>query len=174
LRDATWALHERVDHALVSLDLADRLDYIGFLTVQFAARGPIEAWIARGLSQFEPPPPQTGLIAADLHALGAATPADITEHFDCDPAGGLGVAWALGGSSLGNRAMLADLRKRGAAMPTTFLGDPAMPAYFARLRARLELPADDAETAEASIAGARAVFAAFLRAAARADMKRAA
>lgn len=106
------------------------------------------------------PPAQAPLIRADLADLGisaereAVAPArELTEP--------LGVAWTLGGSSLGNRAMLAHLRKRtGADWPTAFLADPRMAQFWSALRPRIEQPTDS-ETASRAAASALAVFARF-------------
>lgn len=152
--------HDALDRAMSRLDLADRADLAEFLRIQLAAREPIERWVARHCPPAYAPPPQSHLIRADLALLGHA-PADhggeIVLPVDAAP----GVAWALGGSSLGNRAMLADLRKRGASVPTAFLSDPAMPAFFARLRPLIERPVSDPAALDAAVAGARAVFVRF-------------
>ena len=109
---------------------------------------------------------QLALIEADLADLGESIGAASSLPFIASADGALGIAWALAGSSLGNRAMLADLRKRGgAALSTRFLGDGAMPAFFASLRPRLEQPIDEAAIA-AAVAGAHAVFARFAEVAA--------
>lgn len=160
LRAETMPAHDRLDRAMQALDLASPSDYAQFLSIQHEARAPIERWAALHMPSAIRPPEQTGLIEADLAQLGRQAAHSILP-FDADPAGCLGVAWAIGGSSLGNRAMLAGLRKRGAAVPARFLSDPAMPAFFAALRPRLGEPAQRGESLQAAIAAAAAVFARF-------------
>jgi heme oxygenase len=165
LRTATSEAHDRLDRAMAALDLVQRGDYAHFLRIQHTARAPIEAWGQATLPQEMLPPSQLALIEADLADLGESAGAP-SRPFIANADGALGIAWALAGSSLGNRAMLADLRKRGgAALPTRFLGDGAMPAFFASLRPQLEQPIGDAVIAGA-VAGAHAVFARFAEVAA--------
>lgn len=161
LRTSTAAAHEQLDSGMAGLDLADRADYARFLSIQFQARCAIEEWAELNCPIDLQPPPQTALIIADLTALGSPTPGRARARFTAAPEGALGVAWALGGSALGNQAMLAGLRKRGAVMPVRFLADEAMPAFFGRLRCRIELPAADCAELGASIAAAHAVFSLF-------------
>jgi heme oxygenase len=166
LRTATSEAHDRLDRAMAALDLIQRGDYARFLRVQHAARAPIEAWCQAALPQELLPPSQLALIEADLADLGESSRTASSRPFIANADGALGIAWALGGSSLGNRAMLADLRKRGgAALPARFLSDGAMPAFFASLRPKLEQPIDEAAIAGA-VAGAHAVFARFAEVAA--------
>ncbi|WP_162935731.1 biliverdin-producing heme oxygenase [Tsuneonella amylolytica] len=155
------------------LDLAQPRYYARFLQVQYAARLPIEAWVGTAVSAALRPPVQTPLIAADLAAIGHSPPRS-APAFSAPAAGAIGVAWALAGSSLGNGAMLADLRKRDASVPVAFLSDDAMPAFFARLRPRLQDPFADTDTRDAAIAAARAVFSTFAAVLANTPMKRAA
>jgi heme oxygenase len=151
---------------MAALDLVERGDYAHFLRIQFDARAPIETWCQTALPQELLPPSQLALIEADLADLGESAGAASSRPFMANTDGALGIAWALAGSSLGNRAMLADLRKRGgAALPTRFLGDGAMPAFFVSLRPMLEQPIDEAVIA-AAVAGAHAVFARFAEVAA--------
>lgn len=160
LRHATAKAHDALDRSMADFDLSDRRSYAGFLTVQLAARAPIEEWCAAQVPEEFRPPAQAPLIRADLADLGisaereAVAPArELTEP--------LGVAWTLGGSSLGNRAMLAHLRKRtGADWPTAFLADPRMAQFWSALRPRIEQPTDSA-TASRAAASALAVFARF-------------
>ena len=72
LRAATQDDHQELDDALGRLDLADRHDYACFLRVQSRARIGVENWLARCCPPEWLPPAQTGLIEADLAALGCA------------------------------------------------------------------------------------------------------
>ena len=162
LRDRTASIHDRLDSALAQAAVGDAEGYAVFLRVQYRARRPIEAWTSRNLSGDEVPPPQSELIARDLTALGHRAPASIL--FTLPPgADSIGLRWALAGSSLGNRAMLARRRKAGLSGADAFLSDTGMSDYFARLRPLIEQPAGEARTRRAA-AGAHAVFAAFLAA----------
>lgn len=165
LRQGTKSLHDRLDALLADAAVGDDAAYAAFLTAQHAARDPIERWAA---AQMEPalcPPPSAPLIAADLAELGAPVPPPASFAF---PAGGdpLGLAWALGGSSLGNRALLARRRRAGRAGATRFLDDAALPAFFRRILPLLAEPVSQSR-ADAARAAAEAVFACFLAAAAR-------
>ncbi|MEO0463930.1 MAG: hypothetical protein AAF127_12420 [Pseudomonadota bacterium] len=81
------------------------------------------------------------------------------------------MAWVLAGSSLGNRSILAEVRRTAsdnceAGWPARFLSDAAMLAFWKDLRAQIERPASCAEARAASEA-ATAVFDHFLAIAAR-------
>ena len=148
---------------LGALDLADPAQYRTFLQVQYAARRPVEGWLATSEMPIAAPPAMSPLIAADLSELSdipADSQGDGSPAFH-PPAGAdpLGAAWVLAGSSLGNRAMLADLGKRDA-LPAAvrFLSSPDMVAYFAELRRAIEVPCPDPADASAAIAGAAACF----------------
>ena len=162
LRIATSAQHDRLDGRVTAMDLTDPGDYGRFLSMQLMARAPIEAWLADRLP--DAPPPACALIAADLAALGVAAPAGVLSlglPADADP---IGACWAIAGSSLGNRSMLARVAKSGKAddLPTAFLADETMTGYWRTLKPRLEAPAGDSRGA---IAAAEMVFATFLAAA---------
>jgi len=160
LRHETVVSHGKLDFALASLRLEERRDYARFLQVQLSARAPIERWAALHCPPDLRPPAAVPLLRADLAALGAS--ADVAEsRFDPPPgAHPLGLAWALAGSHLGNRALLARLTRSGARLPTAFLADPHMPAFWKALRPLLESPAAAAPAA-AALAAAEAVFACF-------------
>ncbi len=153
---------------MADLDLADRHDYTHFLSLQLAARVDVEEWALANCAQDLCPPAMVPLIRDDLKALDAS---DHVGHAQVQPpaeftlppgAGCLGLSWALAGSHLGNRAMLADLRKRAneqdmADLPTSFLADEQMIAFWKRLLPRLTQCASEREAAPA-IAAASAVF----------------
>lgn len=173
LRAATATAHAGLDEGMAQVDLGDAGEYADFLRFQLSARTPIEEWMAGNCAADHHIPSQLALIEADLAALGrdaAISPG----RFHAPATGCLGVAWALGGSSLGNRAMLAGLRKRGADVPVAFLADPAMPAFFARLKRQLDRPAAEYAELPAAIAAAHAVFAFFVAARDGSELKRAA
>ena len=162
LRTATSAQHDRLDGRVTAMDLTDREDYRRFLSMQWMARAPIEAWLTERLPKA--PPPLAGLIARDLEAMGAPPPTGQLPFALPAGADPIGACWAIAGSSLGNRSMLRRLagsRKAGD-VPTDFLADGAMTAYWQTLKPRLEAPAGDSNDA---VAAAEAVFATFIAAA---------
>ena len=161
LRRATDDLHTGLDAALGGLDLTDREQYATFLTVQLAARRPIEQWLAANAPAELRPPAQSALLADDLAGLGFTPTASALAEFSAPKGGALGVAWAIGGSSMGNRMMLRAWRQRSADMPATFLADDRMCAFFAALRPTIERPANEYADLAQAIAAARAVFAHF-------------
>lgn len=142
--------------------------YSRFLSLQYKARASIETWLERHAADDQLPPAQCPLIARDLEQLGKHLPADIPNFaFGMDAGSSmdmavLGIGWVLAGSSLGNRAILHDLRRKGfAEWPHSFLGDPEMVVFWNRLRPLIEKPVDD-ETLKVVAQAARATFDHFL------------
>ncbi|MCH2487807.1 MAG: biliverdin-producing heme oxygenase [Erythrobacter sp.] len=161
LRRETADMHDTLDRALGDEAMASPREYARFLATQYRARKPIEDWVAGNMSREAGPPAQTPLIAADLAALGQSAPTHIAHFAMPEAADPVGLQWALAGSSLGNRAMLAQRRKQGLDGPVNFLSDAAMPAFFKELRPALEIVSDPARVGHA-VAAAEAVFACFL------------
>jgi heme oxygenase len=165
LRGATMAAHDLLDAAMQAASgWQTRADYARFLSLQHAARAPLEDWLAAHAPRDLDPPPQTPLIAADLAALGARVPPPAPAFTLAAPRTGelLGAAWVLAGSALGNKAIARQVaRIGGGEWPTAFLGDGAMMDFWQALRARIERPVTAAEAASAAD-GAAAVFAHFL------------
>lgn len=162
LRKATAQAHDRLDAGMRSAAGWDDLSqYSRFLSLQYAARQSVEEWLGEHAEPGLLPPPQTQLIERDLAALDAPIPDAATFAFpDTRRAAVLGIAWALAGSSLGNRAILKDMRRAAGGAgtwPENFLADPAMPAFWAELRRQIERPAD-AQEAEAAQRAAAALF----------------
>lgn len=156
LRDETSPSHDRLDRRLGSVLDGTAAGYAEFLAIQYRARKGIEDWLERSAIP-NAPPSQVPLIARDLAALGARLPLS-APRFDGVPASDpLGVCWVLAGSSLGNRAILAQMRKAGSAFPVTFLSDPSMTDYWQTLRPALAQPVDPIRHSP-MLAGAGAVF----------------
>lgn len=168
LRAATMAAHDLLDHAMQAASgWQTREDYARFLSLQHAARAPLEGWLAAHAPAGLVPPPQTPLIAHDLVRLGIAAPAPAPLFTIGRPGPGaaLGIAWVLAGSALGNKAILRQVaRIGGGAWPVAFLGDDGAMAFWQDLRAQIERPAALAE-AEGATRAAEAVFGHFLAAA---------
>lgn len=165
LRAATMAAHDLLDHAVQAASgWQTRADYARFLTLQYAARAPLEAWIDAHAPQSLAPPAQAPLIARDLAQLGIPlpAPAPLWTMGRTGTGHALGTAWVLAGSALGNRTIARQVARIGAGeWPVAFLGDSAMMDFWQSLRARIEAPAETAEAAGATRA-AEAVFAHFL------------
>lgn len=167
LRAATMAAHDLLDRTMQEASgWRSRADYARFLSLQHAARAPVEAWLDSHAPDDLRPPAQTSLIARDLAALGEDLPAPAAALRMAEPGEGeaLGAAWVLAGSALGNRAILKQMRRasaaQGSAWPSAFLADEAMLAFWQALRPRLERPVSAAE-ASAAAEAASAVFAHF-------------
>jgi heme oxygenase (biliverdin-IX-beta and delta-forming) len=161
LRHATLGDQAALDRALARLDLAARGDLAQFLGIQLASRAGIERWLEDSSPPDWVPPPQTGLIADDLAALGSLPRAYPAPRFEPGPdADWLGPAYVVAVSHLGNRLLLA---QAGPALPREarrFLTGNAMQDYARRLR-RLLGEAPGPSGAAAAIAAARAAFAHF-------------
>lgn len=158
LREATREEHDALDAEMRATGWQDRTSYGRFLQLQHAARHPLESWAKTDCPEEIAPPGQIHLIERDLKALGC-TPLDTSENFslpgDAEP---IGFAWAIAGSSLGNRAILREVeRDSGTEMPCAFLRDEGMTAFWQSLRVALERPVSDHHASGAALA-ARAVF----------------
>ena len=173
LREATSHSHDLLDASMrPASDWRSPGDYARFLTAQLTARISVEAWLSQHAPEELDPPQQTRLLRSDLKGLGEAVAA-ADHEFELDYRGeatAVGVAWVLAGSSLGNRAMLGDMKRvlpKSTVWPHEFLSSRAMTHFWKGLRARVEAPANLVEAREASRA-ATAVFDHFLSVA-RAD-----
>lgn len=166
LRAATMAAHDLLDHAMQAASGWQTCeDYARFLALQYAARLPLEAWLAEHAPADLAPPLQTPLLARDLATLGADLPPHGPAFTDAAPRPGeaLGTVWVLAGSALGNKAIAKQVARIGGGQwPVAFLGDDAMMIFWQALRARIERPAAPAE-AEGATRAAEAVFAHFLK-----------
>lgn len=133
----------------------DSASYGHFLQVQRAARLSLEIWAERACPSDICPPRQSHLIEGDLVALGMPPSGRVEPFAIPEGANPIGFAWAMAGSSLGNRAILRDIERHGdGAMPTAFLADPGMIAFWKSLQPALEQPATDLEAAAAARAAA--------------------
>jgi len=161
LRTSTKSAHDALDATLGTLNLADRDEYCQFLHIQYAARVPLEQWCAVYMPGHLMPPRQSGLIAQDLFSLGSSTDVQFPAFIPAADIEPLGIAWALGGSSMGNRTMLARMRRHsGKGRPAAFLAGDAMQAFWGTIKPLLGQPVSDATTQRAT-RGAIAVFACF-------------
>lgn len=153
-----------LDARVSAPDLALPDAYARFLRAQLAARVGVEQWLARNAGTGQRPPATVPLLAADLDALGqtvVSQPIAFAPPRGADP---LGAAWAIAGSHLGNRAMLAQLRRAGGDhLPVAFLTHTAMRDFWQDLKPQLERAPGPGELARAASA-AIAVFDAFARA----------
>ena len=142
--------------------LQDPARYVQFLSAQLRAREPIEAWVALSLAGDMAPPAVSHLLRADLAELGSPPAGPDLRFAMPDKAEPIGLSWAIAGSHLGNRMMLAKLSGHGE-LPTRFLESAEMIAFWSRLRPHLdrELPEDVMRRAAQA---AEAVFDLFLEA----------
>lgn len=163
LRAATGSDHTLLDRSMADLQLARSADLIRFLGIHLAARAGIERWLDANALPGWVPPPQTGLIALDLIALGGLPTAFPAPRFEPGAdANWLGVAYVIAGSHLGNRLLLA---QAGSPLPDDaqlFLAGGAMQDYWQRLRSLLAgMPGPDGGVS--SVQGAKATFGHFAR-----------
>ncbi|MEM7702671.1 MAG: biliverdin-producing heme oxygenase [Pseudomonadota bacterium] len=184
LRKATADAHDRLDSTMRAVAGWSTIsDYTRFLSLQYAARKPVEEWLEAHAPADLCPPAQSPMIAADLTDLGCALPTDDLT-FDppsfnpSEPERGhsaiLGAAWVLAGSSLGNRAILGEItrlaeREGWPSWPSRFLGDPHMLDFWKRLRAKIENAAE-IDTVLMAIQSADLVFEHFITHAQSADV----
>jgi heme oxygenase (biliverdin-IX-beta and delta-forming) len=167
LRAATMAAHGLLDRTMQAASGWRTLaDYARFLALQYAARVPVEHWLACHAPRELRPPVQTPLIAQDLTALGIELPAPASPLRLAGRAESeaIGTAWVLAGSALGNRSILMQMRRASAAAspdgepwPSAFLGNEAMLAFWQGLRSLIEQPAS-AIDADAAAEAASTVF----------------
>lgn len=176
LRGATANAHDMLDGTMrTAAGWTTLEDYTCFLSLQYAARLPVEAWLAENAPEDLRPPAQSPLIAQDLAALDAALP-DAGETFAGPQTPGadeatmraqaLGTAWVLAGSSLGNRSILAEVQRTAResgceTWPARFLGDPEMIGFWRRLRLELE-NSTDLEAVDLATHAASLVFEHFI------------
>lgn len=167
LRRATSHSHDRLDASMrPAANWRSPDDYARFLRAQFTARVSVEDWLSRHAPEQLTPPEQTPLLARDLAQLGrTVSPARQSFHMTADgEAAAIGVAWVLAGSSLGNRAMLHDMRRAlpdGTEWPHEFLSSDAMSEFWKTLRPWIEVPVSQ-EEAESASRAATHVFDHFL------------
>lgn len=164
LRQATREAHDRLDLLASDLPLNSRASYAAFLQAQGRARLAAECAF-RQTAPTHPgrPPIQSHLIRADLEQLGSRLPPVamvLTFASSCEA---LGAAWVIAGSSLGNRAMLAQRAKAGLSGAERFLSDPRMPAYFKDILVALDEPRH-AQSQRDVLSGAHNCFNLFERA----------
>ncbi len=163
LRRATDTAHTTLDRTLADFDLTQPRDYARFLAIQLSARAPVETWCDRYAPAELSPPKQAQLLRADIADLEQVRADGLSGTGAVLEAGlePLAVAWVIAGSSLGNRAMLAGLRKSGASsLPVRFLSDPEMTRFWNSLKPLVERPSSQFDTVSMA-ASAHAIFALF-------------
>ncbi|MBD2842839.1 biliverdin-producing heme oxygenase [Erythrobacter rubeus] len=146
----------------------DRESYARFLTLQYRARSPIEAWLAANAPKDMQPPPQCPAIVRDLAALGsqswAMSRSPCANFLAPEQTGAqaTGIAWVLAGSALGNRSILKELGRAGRSdWPTEFLADAAMLGFWSDLKRRMQGVASRRDI-DSATQGALAAFDHFL------------
>ncbi len=116
LRQATRALHERVDAAFSRFDLADRGGYAGFLIAHAQATTAAER-VLSGAENLPPWRPRTHLLVEDLDKLGSCAPAPMAFAAHEAEAWQWGVLYVLEGSRLGGSVLA---RRIYAGAPSAF------------------------------------------------------
>ncbi len=171
LREETAQAHDRLDRMMRQrIGWRGAREYADFLSFQFAARKPVEDWLANSAMADHAPPAQTPLIARDLASLGATLPPTSRKFALPNAPSGYadgyaqGVAWVLAGSALGNRAIANEVERAEPdnRLPREFLTDPEMLTFWSHFRRSIERIAPRAEM-EVMAAGAAAVFDHFIR-----------
>lgn len=158
LRAETSDSHEKLDQLMSGIGWSTAECYARFLEIQYAARKPIESWLAQNFGQANLPPEQSALIASDLAGLGARAPAAATKFVPSGQTNLLGAAWAIAGSSLGNAVILCQIDETGSTdWPRSFLADQAMKNFWKAIRPQLN-SVPTADEAAAAVTSAKAVF----------------
>ena len=170
LQASTKGIHQRLDRSVSAADLLHPAGYARFLRCQLSARDGIEDWADLHCPALLRPPSTSQLLSEDLadiaRDLGEAEHgADATPFSLPAQSDPIGLAWAIAGSHMGNKAMLVRLRKAEASqgiapVPCRFLSDARMTGFWRTLLPRLEEQCSAAR-AEPAIRAAHAVFARF-------------
>lgn len=161
LRTATRGDHDAVDSAFGSFGLGTRDGYRQFLTAHARILPLAERLIAPAalIGEWRG---RTDALLADLDALGGETPREIDFALPGGEAARWGALYVVEGSRLGG-AVLARMVPEG--LPAAYLGARHAPGAWPRLLAQL----DGADAGEVwrgeAVAGARAMFGAYLAAA---------
>ena len=172
LRDATDAVHARLDQRLAGFDLMRLADYRGFLEASAAALLPLEAALVEAnVVKLFPDWAQRSRARAIRHDLarvgGAARPLAMPVRLAAD--GVLGAMYVLEGSRLGARVLLGVVARSGdpvVASATAYLrhgaGLALWPSFLAALE-RHAVTADQAAVVDAALAAFALFDAAFAR-----------
>lgn len=141
LRRTTRCAHERTDDAYSGVNLGTRDGRITFLTAHHLAFQEVEQQlaVAPDLPAF---PARTGLIAADLIALGSLPPKQqqLGPRLRINP---LGFAYVVGGSHFGARHLLSQWNGEDGGEhegTSRYLSDGALGTYWRALRPHLAAP----------------------------------
>jgi heme oxygenase len=169
LRDATASDHAAVDSAYAAFDLSRPPAYRAFLEAQYACILPLESVLtdagAGRLFESWPASRRAGLIAADLAEMGAprgCAPDPVFMPILREPADVLGTLYVLEGSRFGGAILARRLRP---GMPARFLSNASDPHIWRSLITLMDRHLSSESAFAAALVAARAVFAAFERAA---------
>ncbi len=163
LRQATAADHEMVDAHYGGFALDRPAGYRSFLTAHARALPAVERALVEA-SDLPPWRSRTALLAADLHALDAPMPAPLPFQPGA-AAERWGALYVIEGSRLGGQLLA---RSVPAGLPSAYLAAHHLPGEWRRLLTTLDTHAAGQGQAwqDAALAGARACFALYARAAA--------
>jgi len=161
LRERTAAAHDAVDASFGRFDLHDRGGYADFLRAHAQVLPDLEArlaptdlipgWVGR-----------TDQLTADLTALDIPPPPAVPVELPASAAARWGALYVLEGSRLGG-AVLA--RQVDPAFPHAYLSAVHGPGRWQHILSAIADAADGPCWIDQAVAGARAVFTAYLRAA---------
>lgn len=162
LRAGTAPDHERLDGLFAGFDLTDPAGYRAFLTAHALALPAVEqaldaAGFAGDLADW-PDRRRTGVLAADLAALGGVMPPPLPAPDLPSAAARWGAAYVVEGSRLGG-AMLA--RRVGGDMPRAYLATPLPAGAWRHFLAELDSHLPEADDQADAVAAANAIFAMF-------------
>ena len=164
LKDSTQKVHDDLDSAVSPASWTTPQEYALFLKQQLEARQPIERWADENCPIAIRPPDTAALLVEDLADLGLscdeATRPAFALPLQSDP---IGLAWAIAGSQMGNKVILAKLKKANspeAQLPVRFLSDPRMGPFWRSILPYLEKEMT-LEQAQPAIMAALSVFARF-------------
>ncbi|MDO8901848.1 MAG: biliverdin-producing heme oxygenase [Phenylobacterium sp.] len=165
LRAATRQDHDRVDQLGGAFDLTRSKDYQAFLQAHAAVLPGIEQALDAAPAEHLPPAwPQrrrAPALAADLAALGLASPPAASTVDLPDRATRLGALYVLEGSRLGGAILRRRLAEAQPTAPDAYLAHGQGLSLWRSFVEWLDEKSLDASQTEAAVHGARQVFGAF-------------
>lgn len=165
LRKQTRQAHERVDALFSQLCLAERQDYIRFLSSHCMAYEILESLFETKLAADIRPPSMAPLLESDLHRLGVAE-AGTVPWFPTGDLNPLGAAYVVAGSHLGNKTLRAQWQATKDPQVSAaggYLTSSVMAMYWPSLLRRLATERPSEEELVDIICGANAAFSVFER-----------
>jgi heme oxygenase len=159
LRDATSALHERIDRAFAGFDLFDAEGYSRFLSAHARAVPPLER-VVKADNAWSGWRTRSDDLRRDLARMETRIPTALSPGSMQQAGGQWGVQYVLEGSKLGGQVLASRLPP---GRPRRYLAGGFDAEGWRRFQQELDLAAHAGGTdwLETAIAGARAAFAVF-------------